>query len=110
MSATWNGREMYPHDADSPAERLGRLIENGVRKLGLKDLEGLRVDPSKCKDVLWCRTGSTAGRAERALTSYGDVRGLTVAQIAERHGLTVQVAGRLLALQSMQLPTGGSAT
>jgi hypothetical protein len=109
MSATWNGREMYPHDADSPAERLGRLIENGVRKLGLKDLEGLRVDPTKCKDVIWCRTGSTAGRAGRVLTNYPDVRGLTVVQIAARHGLTMQVAGRLLAMQSMQLPSGGSA-
>lgn len=108
MSASWNGRACHTPDVDTLAERCGRIIENGVRKLGMKDLRSLRVDPTKCKDVLWVRNGSTAGRAGRTLKQYPDVRGLKVAEIAAAHGLTMQVAGRLLALQTMQPSTGGA--
>jgi hypothetical protein len=102
MSASMNGRAFWDGHSDSLAERCGRLIDNGVRKLGIKDLRSLRVNPTKLKDVFWAKNGSTNGRAGRRLDRYPDVRGMRVADIATKYGLTTSVAGRLLALQSMQ--------
>lgn len=99
MSASMNGRAFWDGHSDSLAERCGRLIDNGVRKLGLKNLRSIRVNPTKLRDVMWAPNGSTAGRAGRRLDLYPDVRGMNLADIAAQLGVTMNVAGRIAALQ-----------
>ena len=99
MSATLNGR---PYDTvvnDSLAERCGRIIDRGMQRMGIKDLRSIRVNPTKLKDVMWAPNGSTAGRAGRRMDLYPDVRGMHVADIAAKLGVTLKVAGRVAALQ-----------
>ena len=109
MSTLWNGREISGGRDDTTAARCEALIERGCRNFGIS-LERLpRVNPTKLKDVFWAKNGSTNGRDARRLDRYPDVRGMRVADIATKYGLTTKVAGRLLAMQSMQRPTAEGA-
>jgi hypothetical protein len=110
MSAMWNGRATWTPNADSMAERLGRIIDNGVKKLGLVDLRALRVDPTKLKDLIRAQPERVErGGPSKRLDLFPDVRGMTVAEIVAKHGVDRRVAGRVLAMQSMQQPKGEAA-